>query len=179
MFKVEINATTVGKNVLLPDFYCIENHGEKESILIGDNNEFSSDFHIRCYEHVKVVLGKYNWTSLRTQIVCANLVKIGNYCMFGRDVYISDTNEHPIDPIERLNAMKMFWKNRKVNRYNFVDNSPVLIGDNVWIGERSIILKGVRIGNNAVVAAGSVVTKDVPENTIVGGNPAKIIKYLG
>lgn len=176
-FSVEIKAI-IGTNVLLPKVFGVENHGKKESILIGNNNEFSSDFHIRCYEHGKVTIGNYNWTSLRTQIVCANRVEIGNYCMFGRDVYISDTNEHPIDPVERLNSTIEFWKDRTVNRYHLVDNSPVVIGDNVWIGERSIILKGVRIGNNAVVAAGSVVTKDVQENTVVGGNPAKSIKIL-
>ena len=55
---------------------------------------------------------------------------------------------------------------------------PVLIGDNVWIGGSSVILGGVTIGNNAVIAAGSVVTKDVEENAVVGGNPAKFIKYV-
>ena len=53
---------------------------------------------------------------------------------------------------------------------------PVIIGDNVWIGYRAMILKGVTIGDNSVVAANSVVTKDVPSNSIVAGNPAKIIR---
>jgi acetyltransferase-like isoleucine patch superfamily enzyme len=177
LFNVEIKAI-IGENVLFPKVFGIENQGEKESILIGNHNEFSSDFHIRCYEHGKVKIGNYNWTSLRTQIVCANYVEIGDYCMFGRDVYISDTNEHPIDPVERLNSTITFWNDRTVNRYHLVDNSPVRIGNNVWIGERAIILKGVQIGNNSVIAAGSVVTKDVPENMVVGGNPAKKIKSL-
>lgn len=54
---------------------------------------------------------------------------------------------------------------------------PVIIGDDVWIGARSIILKGVHVGNGAVIAAGAVVTRDVPEYAIVGGLPAKVIKY--
>ena len=53
---------------------------------------------------------------------------------------------------------------------------PVTIGDNVWIGGRAIINPGVTIGDNAVIASGAVVTKDVPNNVVVGGNPAKIIK---
>lgn len=56
--------------------------------------------------------------------------------------------------------------------------SPVRIGCNVWIGSHATILRGVTIGDNAVVAAGAVVTEDVPANTIVGGIPAKIIKHI-
>ena len=59
-----------------------------------------------------------------------------------------------------------------------VGESPVIIGNNVWIGMRSIVLKGVTIGNNSIIAAGSIVTKDVPSNCLVGGNPAKFIKSI-
>ena len=56
---------------------------------------------------------------------------------------------------------------------------PIVIGDNVWIGDKVIILDGVKIGNNSIIAAGTVVTKDVPDFCVVAGNPAKIIKNLG
>lgn len=56
------------------------------------------------------------------------------------------------------------------------DEIPIVIGNDVWIGARCIILQGVRVGNGAIIGAGSVVTKDVPDYTIVGGNPAKVIK---
>ena len=55
---------------------------------------------------------------------------------------------------------------------------PIHIGQNVWIGAGAIILPGVTIGDNSVIAAGSVVTKDVPENSVFGGNPAKFMKYI-
>ncbi|CRK82236.1 maltose O-acetyltransferase [Neobacillus massiliamazoniensis] len=54
----------------------------------------------------------------------------------------------------------------------------VTIGDNVWIGGRAVINPGVKIGNNVVVASGAVITKDVPDNVVVGGNPARIIKHI-
>ena len=58
----------------------------------------------------------------------------------------------------------------------FMKSRPVVIGDNVFIGMDSIILKGVTVGNGAIIAAGSVVSKDIPENEIWGGNPARFIK---
>lgn len=62
-------------------------------------------------------------------------------------------------------------------RHN-VYGKPILIKRNAWIGATAVILPGVTIGENAIVAAGSIVTKDVPDNTIVGGNPAKIIREI-
>ena len=72
------------------------------------------------------------------------------------------TATHPLDPVERISGSEY--------------GKPVTIGDNVWIGGRAIINPGVTIGDNAVIASGAVVTKDVPNNVVVGGNPAKIIK---
>lgn len=169
----------IGFNVCLPANSSIENHSSKENIVIGDHNIFLDDFHIRCFKDGRVTIGSYNWTSLRTQIVCANRVKIGNYCMFGRDVYISDTNEHPIDPDLRLQYTKRFWaKGLPPERYAGVDNSPTTIGNNVWIGERAIVLKGVTVGDGATIAAGAVVTRSVPENAVVAGNPARVVKLF-
>ena len=64
-----------------------------------------------------------------------------------------------------------------MNQQGFSEAKEVVIGDDVWIGGRVIILPGVKIGSGAVIGAGAVVTKDVPDRAVVGGNPAKIIKY--
>ena len=58
-------------------------------------------------------------------------------------------------------------------------SKPIVIGDNVWIGANAVVLQGIAIGENSVVGAGSVVTKDVPANVVVAGNPAKIIRPIG
>lgn len=90
-------------------------------------------------------------------------VRFGDNCMLAPGVQIY-TATHPIDPVAR-NSGKEYAKS-------------IRIGDNVWIGGSAILNPGVSIGDNAVIASGSVVTKDVPANTVVGGNPAKVIKYI-
>lgn len=73
---------------------------------------------------------------------------------------------------------RFLGKPRNDKNWNVVKNKEIIIENDVWIGMRSIILKGVTIGEKSIVAAGSVVTKSVPANTIVAGNPAKVVKYL-
>lgn len=93
----------------------------------------------------------------RTQIHAGDTVTIGSDTLISWDCCIMDRDYH-----------KLMSETEKT--------APVHIGNHVWIGARSMILKGVTIGDNAVVAAGAVVTKDVPSGCIVGGNPAKILK---
>jgi maltose O-acetyltransferase len=90
-------------------------------------------------------------------------IRIGDNCLLAPGVHIY-TATHPLDLAERTSGAEY--------------GIPVRIGNNVWIGGRAIINPGVNIGNNVVVASGAVVTKDVPDNVVVGGNPAKIIKHL-
>ncbi|MBP3951665.1 sugar O-acetyltransferase [Bacillus suaedae] len=90
-------------------------------------------------------------------------VKFGDNCMLAPGVQIY-TATHPIHPTER-NSGKEYAR-------------PITFGDNVWIGGGAIVNPGVRVGNNVVIASGAVVTKDVPDNVVVGGNPAKVIKPI-
>lgn len=90
-------------------------------------------------------------------------IRIGDNCFVAPGVHIY-TATHPLNAQERISGAEF--------------GKPVRIGHNVWIGGRSVINPGVTIGNNVVVASGSVVTKDVPDNVVVGGNPARIIKEI-
>lgn len=93
-------------------------------------------------------------------------VVIGNQVLLGANAFITDTDFHPINP-----------ENRRSSRED-VGTAKVVIEDNVFIGMDSIVLKGVTIGKNSIVGAGSVVTKSIPPNQIWGGNPAKFIKEI-
>lgn len=106
--------------------------------------------------------------------------KIGGYCSIANDVFIG-LGKHPID---NFSTSPLFY--RKKNPFNteflfentdFKEFENIIIGNDVWIGARAIILDGVTIETGAIIAANSVVTKNVPAYAIVGGVPAKIIKY--
>lgn len=104
-----------------------------------------------------------------THITSINKIKIGNGLLTGRYVYIGD-NSHGGFSWEESNIPPI---SRKLQ-----SKGEVVIGNNVWIGDKVTILAGVTIGDNVIVAANSVVTKSVPSNTIVAGCPAKIVKQL-
>ncbi len=105
--------------------------------------------------------GAYN------HITCTNKIEIGNNLLTGKWVTISDNNHG--DTTEE--SLSMPPSKRKI-----VSKGPVVIEDNVWIGDKATILSGVRIGKGAVIAANAVVTKDVPAYSVAAGNPAQIIR---
>ena len=121
-----------------------------------------------------------DFTLLNGALVMAEeKIEIGSHCLISWNVGIADSDFHPLEPAQRLidaQALAPFFKDRPPRPK--LKTVPVKISDNVWIGMNATILKGVTIGENSVVAAGSVVTKSVPPNTVVAGNPAVFVKQL-
>lgn len=112
-------------------------------------------------------------------IMAEEKIEIGSHCLVSWNVGIADSDFHPLDPALRrvdAHALAPFFKDRPPRPK--LRTAPVIISDNVWIGMNATILKGVTIGENSVVAAGSVVTKSVPANVVVAGNPAVAVKNL-
>jgi acetyltransferase-like isoleucine patch superfamily enzyme len=140
--------------------------------------------HVSCYAGCSFALGVNgsvvvgNFTLLNGAIVMAEeRIEIGSHCLVSWNVGIADSDFHPLEPAQRLidaKALAPFYKDRPPRPR--LETRPVKISDNVWIGMHAIILKGVTIGENSVVAAGAVVTKSVPANTVVAGNPAVVVK---
>lgn len=98
-------------------------------------------------------------------IFSAESIVIGNHVLIGANASIYDTDFHPIDA-----------ESRRLNKP--AKTSPIVIEDDVWIGASATILKGVRIGNGSVIAAGSIVTRDIPPNVLAAGVPARVIRVL-
>lgn len=115
----------------------------------------------------EITIGKECSFSSYNHITCINKIHIGNNVLTGKWVTITDNNHGTTDK-ETLTVPP--------TKRPLHSKGPVIIGDNVWIGDKATILPGVTIGDGAVIAANSVVTKDVPAYSIAAGNPAKIIK---
>ncbi len=113
-------------------------------------------------ERGAITIGDYVMISPGTRISAAEQITIGHSVMMASGVYITDADWHGVyDRTERAEAV-----------------TPVIIHDNVWLGDRCTVLKGVTIGENSIVAAAAVVTADVPANVVVAGNPARVVKQL-
>ncbi|RLQ97486.1 maltose acetyltransferase domain-containing protein [Falsibacillus albus] len=145
-----------------------ETEEEKRSQLLkelfgstGDHIYMETNF--RCDYGYNIHVGENFYANFDCTILDVCEVRIGDNCMLAPGVHIY-TAAHPLHPVDR-NSGKEFGK-------------PVTICDNAWIGGGAIINPGVTIGDNVVVASGAVVTKDVPDNVVVGGNPARIIKQI-
>lgn len=145
----------------------------KNNIIIGDRVDIYGCLYSQSCGTIKV--GNYCRLGLHSTIRSVVSVIFGNYVIISEGVIITDNNSHPTVPLFQWYRAQMpplstlhLWKHSA--------HAPVVIEDNVWIGEFARICKGVTIGRNSIIGANSVVTKDVPANCIVAGNPARIIK---
>lgn len=139
------------------------------------NNKHNSTFPKRIFNDKIVSIGRFTYGSLNIYDYGANNEKlnIGDFVSISSDVKFILGGNHRMDFISTF-PFKVKLMGEKNESYS---KGEILVEDDVWIGMNAIILSGVRIGRGAVIAAGSVVTSDVPPYSIVGGNPAKIIKY--
>jgi acetyltransferase-like isoleucine patch superfamily enzyme len=178
-FKVVMKLTRVNykKNLILKGIPIIFNStGAK--LEIGNNVTINSSFLsnlVGLFQRTiivtrsagaKIIIGNNVGISGAT-IYARNSIIIGDNTLIGGNTKIIDNDFHPIEP-----------EIRRKTPHEQMKVKPIEIGENVFIGCNSLILKGAKIGNNSVIGAGSVVIGDIPENCIAAGNPAKVIRYL-
>lgn len=145
---------------------------DPQFIRIGNNTSFGKDLYLTAWGGVSnctpnLSIGNNCSFGAYNHITCANKITIGDSLLTGKWVTITDNSHGETDK----DTLGMRPQKRPIT-----SKGPVVIGNNVWIGDKATILPGVSIGDGAVIAANAVVTKDVPAYSVVGGNPAKVIK---
>ncbi len=181
--KVLKRFLSCGKNVTLANNYFLIN---PQLIDIGDGSSFSEGLVLTAWDRYTIIIpdtgektvqkfspsiqfGRNCNIGRNNHISAINKIKIGDNLLTGQDVTITD-NSHGESSSNDINIPPSF---RPLS-----SKGPIIIGNNVWIGSKATILSGVKVGNNVVVGANSVVTKSIPDNAVVAGIPAKIIKVL-
>lgn len=145
--------------------------GGGHHITLGTHSRISQYSRLMCFEKIsgeelnpQLTIGDNCFFGRNLTISCSNRVEIGNDCLITGYVFICDS-EHGMDPEcgKRYETQPMIRKTTK-------------IGNNVFIGEKAMIMPGVTIGNNCIIGAGSIVKKSFPDNCMIVGNPAKCVK---
>ena len=134
---------------------------DRTGLAHGKNVYFEPPFHCEYGNHITV--GENFYANTGCVILDVAKITIGNNVLFGPNVSIY-TAGHPLHPESRNSG------------YEY--GISIVIGDNVWIGGNVVILPGVKIGNNVVIGAGSVITKDIPDNAFAAGNPCRVIREI-
>lgn len=170
---------SLGENVkIFPDAIMTQSNSGR--ICIGDNTWIRGTLTLFPHnEECTIKIGRDGYIGDHTRLWAAKQIEIGDRVLIAHNVNIFDTTTHPMDKKTRHEhecVVKKLGMPRE--KYPTIDESPVKIENDVWIGCNSLVMRGVTIGEGAIVAAGSVVTKDVPPNTVVAGNPARVIKDL-
>lgn len=200
-FKRDFSSISIDEQVLSDKIIALKINNCIKSVTIGESSKFYEEakvINLQCNKnkiiigyntHIRgclqlfeqggeITIGDFCYIGENSYIWSASSIKIGNRVLIAHNVNIHDNISHPLDAKKRHDDYKRILGLLKSDiKTTDLRSRPILIKDDVWIGFNSIILKGVTIGEGAVIGAGSVVTKDVPDYAVVAGNPAKIIKY--
>ena len=143
---------------------CIKKNGRSTLLRMDQNSVLEVNDNFSIYYNADVIMFKNSrlvlnggYINTNCKIRCHKYISIGSGCAIAHDCTIMDSSAHPINGI--------------------LHQGPVIINNNVWIGSRVLILPNVTIGEGAVIGAGSVVTRNIPPNTLSVGNPARVIKH--
>jgi acetyltransferase-like isoleucine patch superfamily enzyme len=169
--------TLIGLNSKFHPEAKVYNSQSKKNIVIGQSTDICGQLLIFKYGG-NIIIGDNCYVGTGSRIWSGESIIIGNNVLISHNVNIVDTNSHEIDFVERSDRYKDLIINGPWKSKGSIISNPIVIRDYAWISFNATILKGVTIGKGAIVAAGAVVTKDVPDFTVVAGNPAKIVKYL-
>jgi acetyltransferase-like isoleucine patch superfamily enzyme len=150
--------------------------GDSKRIVIGANSHIRGE--LMLFGHGgRISIGEWCYVGDGTRIWSASSITVGNRVLISHSANIFDNLTHPISAAARHEQVRQIFKHGHP-REIALDESPVRICDDAWIGAGAMVMRGVTVGQGGIVAAGAVVTKDVPAFSVVAGNPAVLIREL-
>nr|WP_234922612.1 acyltransferase [Aeromonas caviae] len=165
-FKIDYRLPRVNKSLSIGD----------KCILLNDNI-FES-------EEGFISIGNGCFINSGTKLITRSSITIGNNVTIAWNCMLYDHDSHSLDYRDRVGDQEQQLRDWHTGNFianknwETVNSKPIVIGDNVWLGFDVVVLKGVRIGEGAIIGAKSVVTRDIPAWSVAAGNPAKVIKYI-
>jgi acetyltransferase-like isoleucine patch superfamily enzyme len=150
--------------------------GDSSRIVIGPNSHVLGD--LSTFAHGgEIRIGEWCYIGEASRIWSAASISLGDRVLVSHSVNIFDSLTHPIQAAARHAQVKQIFEHGHPQTLS-LDENPVRIGNDAWIGAGAMILRGVTVGEGGIVAAGAVVTRDVPSYCIVAGNPAVVVREL-
>jgi acetyltransferase-like isoleucine patch superfamily enzyme len=150
--------------------------GDSRAIVVGRHTRIRGEL-VTFAHGGQITIGEWCYVGEGARIWSAASITIGDRVLIAHSVNIFDNLTHPIRAAERHEQTRQIYQVGHPQQIS-LDESPVRIGDDAWIGAGAFVLRGVTIAEGAIVAAGAVVTRDVPPYTMVAGNPATIVREL-
>ncbi len=138
----------------------------EDRLQIGDGVLLEPGVWITAPDNARVRIGAGSFLNLNVMVAAADLVEIGQHCMFANGCFVTDASHRFDDP-----ALPVPWQ-------GFTSKGPTRIGDNVWCGAHVVVTSGVTIGERSVIGANSVVNRDVPPFSIAAGAPARVLRQV-
>lgn len=163
--------------VFLASANVVNMNNNAQNIVVGSGTHVLGELLVFAYGgHIEI--GSDCYVGIGSRIWSGDNITIGNNVLISHNVNIVDTTAHELDHLERADTYIDLLKNGHPKEKGSIVTQQIVIEDHAWINFNSVILKGVTIGKGAIIAAGTIVTKDVPPFVLVGGNPARILKKL-
>jgi acetyltransferase-like isoleucine patch superfamily enzyme len=175
VFESFERAATIGEGLRLSLNARVINKNAEKRVRIGDNCAIRGV--IRCNPGAEVVIGDLVYVGDGAVMDAVTRIEIGSHTLIAHGVQILDNDNHPTGAAERAAHFEAILGITRRKDFD-IGTAPVSIGRRCWLGFNTAVMKGVTMGEDSIAAAGSMVLKDVPPLTVVGGNPAKVIKSL-
>lgn len=169
--------TATGDGVRFGPTARVINPRGRDRIRVGEKTLIDGELLLHDYGG-EIEIGASSYIGMGTRLWSGDRLHVGNHVFVAHNVTITDTNSHQMEAEERAEHYQRTIVEGRAFEKGTIRTAPVVIGDHAWINFNVAVLKGVTIGEGAIIGAGSVVTKDIPPYVLATGNPARVVRSL-